>query len=1159
MFTQQQIRNSLFCLLSLLFLTNVVSAKLPKSFKMGQFNIEVTNYISSDSSQLSGIGKSSLGGYVFPVKFKGVKIVKQKGKFQPQKGEGWHAVSGEALGLSPKVLTYTVDEFRVAVPMKSILLTPYFATTSAEVDIPMEMVMTLDENTLKLAIKRAFVEPSGGICGYLGAGHIPFRVKDVGFGFEITSGTVKIGKWPDVNLKELPEELKIKKRPEKLGFAKKLLEGLRSAPKGISLSGKTVDGSSGYERASFNFKGIISAQQRRCEFTLSLDSTYEYTPCGSYTLTLKSGDIRIVLEETYSLKFPSKIFRRITPIDTVITDINLRTINEVVGGSTRFEIVKKIKVRYSGSFLVDLKLPENVPNLVDEAITLSDIYLELDIDGNLVGKVTVPKFKIGRAFMIECADSAGWVFFPLHDTLGLYEKIYCEELLKMTGVASLQRQGVSILNGNFSFYAPQAGTILHTPFWGTLTLTYRGIIGQLTSANFSLVPEGMESPDTLPTVQVYSLTQIIAKGDTLPDEPEPLFRLAGLQILTMTIDSIVFCDNEIQASNIKEVVHFPYPSYIDLEFCDTSLDSRGRFHEAIGPPRTGESILEQPHTIDKDEEFGYGARGKILWFWRLPVLFYANGTTIHYDNRAEVMINTADIRIAPLSSQDPLRTGGVPFAGSLAPDGQFDIVSFDSLNWFGEFHAKNFECKLDWVQLADYPDSMPAKRPWDLRWKGRLKFPFFGWDGAHFTVRDLVCSLEFPLSITASNQGPSGTLYVKINSLDYSAKDAAFLGPARYQTGTDSGPANASIKSFTWGILRRLKVESQTIEISRVQSTECGKPKTVIQQIADAIPKSAIIDLICYDNNAYEERFAQNPLLDCEDGNVWYGTYEVLSISQEEDTSVVLSIPDCAYIIDGVFGILDFESVTAEFSSEESGAEKKSFGVPGARIWMIKNKDGTFAVGGWFETSIDIGLPVEGSVELGFELNPECAYFCISGEAEFTYYLKFGGYLLISHAPVSMLTLKNSLNDIAEEVNVCRDSLDRCLGISSDNDILTGAFTRGSVAWSVNIIEARVGAGCWYFQTSSTSTLGALVYARGNADLFIIQVSISGLMSGTWQIDTDDITVYGKLEGCACLNGLVAYVKGTIGVEVWIRTLSGWELGPLDTDIDKGLGGCSCP
>jgi len=142
---------------------------------------------------------------------------------------------------------------------------------------------------------------------------------------------------------------------------------------------------------------------------------------------------------------------------------------------------------------------------------------------------------------------------------------------------------------------------------GAVTLTPWGLTGDIRGSGYSFVPEDQDilagaTPSVFPRA---AWEQIQNAGDTHPVEPQqcPLspptpspvspvscerFQLADLRILDMQVEKMHVCmaGMDPPQATFRYVVHFPFPSFIDLAFEDSSLDDHGLFAQAKGPIAT---------------------------------------------------------------------------------------------------------------------------------------------------------------------------------------------------------------------------------------------------------------------------------------------------------------------------------------------------------------------------------------------------------------------------------------------------------------------------------------------------------------------------------------------------------------------------------------------
>lgn len=1117
------------------------------------------------SRKYSGEGSCKLFGQTFPVQFSGVEVRLNSGRSVLK------AVSGQArVKVVPnqiRVIKYPFNGFTVSIQVPTILLKPEFAQAAVGVSVPSRLLGAEGIAPFSLISSAADFAHNGSIFGtnFNAQTSFNFTPEDSHYTFEVdpdTAQTVNLGN---------------------------LIDG----DKGVTLTGKATRGD-----VRFSYSALLKADPKEASYTLRLAGTSTHKPECGYELTLKEGYIthyyaeRLVRAAVISA-FPATLYRRSLPEAT--TSI-----------SRDFALVKKMTlVQSEGEFVCDLSLPETVPGLGGQQIILRNIKLQTDRSGSLSGKVGVPPFKAGPTYTIACKGDNAWVFFdnwaggtrhypcafsgPTADFRNFCKK-YIYPVLER--YESLTRPGLTVFHGEFIFRPPQAVEVehLHTNFWGDITLTPLGVSGSLTSGGYSLVSDEQQPEVIQYTPTPTSLQDIIDRGDTPPQEPRELFRLADLRIMRMTIDNLKFCVNRIDSSLLEYVVHFPYPSHFSLEFADQTLDDDGRLHEAVGP------LIPQAIQISESgpskPEGTYNVIARILWFWRLPVVMHPKGVVIKHritaDSKTDVLIRNADLGIPRVFSNQPLSAElipsdrqGVAFSGELTPDGVFQLNQHQLDNWFGKEKSNSFACRVDQIKLADLADN-PASRDRDAEWSGSIHFPFFGVTDIDFMVRNAMCVMTEPLVMDATHPHVlNSTITLRVDTQDtglqYYFRDGAFRAAgARYRIKKENQEEpwkNAVLwmHSFISAYLIDKNVAPTEPEvISRIDTTgACGEPKRVIQQIASPVKDPP--DLVCHDTGAHDERNLRFGEETCVP--TIKGTYEVVSIDQQSSQATdVFKVPNATYYVTQT-PMLTFNNADAEINTDDSpGSDAKPFklNIPGARLYIDPN---TWDIEGGLSVSTDIGvsLPVEASSNILFALNATCGHFFIYGDMYIEYFVGLGGQLLISHIPFARLNTMNvggnaPLDLMAQWAYVSKDRfIEKCFGnMDLATGTITGALVAGRVAFDIGFAGLGLGAGVWYFQSPSLPPgeieriLGAYFTAVAYMDLLLVQASISGNLSAAFEMNDKEIIAAGDITGCVCVSALIGHAQAEIATGITFSNIEGIDLEKPDPSFELGWGGCGC-
>lgn len=1117
------------------------------------------------SRKYSGEGSCKLFGRNFPVQFSGVELRLNSSRSVLK------AVSGHAkVKVVPnqiRAIKYPFNGFTVSIQVPTILLKPEFAQAAVGVLVPSQLLGAQGIAPFSLISSAASFARNGSIFGtnFNAQSSFNFTPEDSHYTFEVdpdTSQTVNLG-------------------------------NLMDGSKGVALMGEASRGD-----VRFSYSALLKADPKEASYTLILAETSTHKPECGYELTLKEGHVRHYYAERLV---------RASTISVFPATLNRRNLPETTASFSRdFALMKKMTlVQSEGEFVCDLSLPETVPGLSGQQITLRNIKLQTDRSGSLFGKVGVPPFKAGPTYTIACKADNAWVFFdnwaggtrhypctfsgPTADFRNFCKK-YIYPVLE--NYEFLTRPGLTVFHGELIFRPPQVVEVehLHTKFWGDLTVTPLGVSGSLTSGGYSLVSDEKPPEVIQYTPTPSSLHDIIDQGDTPPQEPQELFRLADLRIMRMTIDNLEFCVNRIDSSLLEYVVHFPYPTHFSLEFADQTLDDEGRFHEAVGP------LI--PHAIQISEsgpskpEGTYNVIGRILWFWRLPVVMHPKGVVIKHrittGAKTDVQIRNADLGIPRLFSNQPLSASlipserqGVAFIGELTPDGRFQLNQHQPDNWFGKEKTNSFASRVDRIQLADLAESSTS-RDRDAEWSGGIHFPFFGVTDVDFMVRNAMCTMTVPLNLDANHThilNPNRTLRADTQDtgLQYYFRDSAFRADgARYRIKKENQAEpwkNAVLWMHSFISAYLIDKDAAPAEpevISRIDTTgACGEPKRVIQQIASPIKDPP--DLVCHDTDAHDERnfrFGEETCVP-----TIKGTYQVVSTDQQSSKATdVFKVPNATYYATQT-PMLTFNNADAEIMTDDSpGSDGEPFklNIPGARLYIDPN---TWDIEGGLSVSTDIGvsLPVEASSNILFALNATCGHFFIYGDMYIEYFVGLGGQLLISHIPFARLDTMNIGGDapldlMAQWAYVPKDRfIEKCFGnMDLATGTITGALVAGRVAFDIGFAGLGLGAGVWYFQSPSLSPgeieriLGAYFTAVAYMDLLLVQASISGNLSAAFEMNDKEIIAAGDITGCVCVSALIGHAQAEITTGITFSNLEGVDLEKPDPDFELGWGGCGC-
>ena len=1000
------------------------------------------------------------------------------------------ATAGAVLGVADAgapTLGYDLQGFPVQIRRDSIRLTPSSATAEVTVTVPAAFFADTPSGTLPLtsfsiSASPCAIVPDGSIEGERFHRAVSFSLKDSVYRLEIADEERLA-----VHLGVVPRE---KAGVQLAGFA--FREDVRI----------------------FRFRGIVASGAEDASFTLDFDEAFLSSPANSparpelgYELTLKKTS-------------PG------TP---------------ALASRVMYHYGKTGLLDCKGTVWADLRLPDSVLDGEGHALAmLDDIELKTDKTGvlfNSVGKARLRKaLAVGYAnagsaanavFRIEVdkddkADSAARIYFPIwHKTHASYpafgpdkKPARCSDIRQVLdhppgGEGNdatsnrVLRPGLTVFRGTLYFKAPQVTFganppadpySLKTLFRGALTLTPGGITGDLQSSVDSFI--GSEIPwagvpgdprrvgaDTHVRSQAYTWDELLAMSRNDPPTPPAMaverFRLVDLRILGMRVANLGFCSSEIdnERKDFRYDVHFPFPSFIDLEFRDKSLDAAGNFLSAQGPVTTW-SDVSQPGALPaavyqevgkkKPDSRTLNPDTQVLWAWRLPVTFAPGDVEVKYLTGASPGWKTdvglgwprqpvgctggriegnvcvggetvsSELWVRPLYSKNSALKAGVRFGARFDADGGFRLIDWDTDLFFAQAYARvkpgsvayaGFDCRLkgasQGIVLADPPRA--NSRPDDLRWEGRLRFPFFGERDAGFSVKELVPGKQAPAGLDTgegnrcvhcqNDQETPGLdsgnwLRVTVPKVSYSpvtghftASDVTVVEKINNMDHSPVTGAKLDTSSFTHAIVALPALGRQDYALPEgkptrdlanegwKESPQCGKETRQI--LANAVSTDTDRDLVCHDAAAYGARDVLG--LCC--GRALRGAYKVQTrpVGQPSAVTDVLLAPSATFRADFSPPALFVQGSQMSLQSDASDAPySQVVNIPSAQL-AFKN-DGTVqgAFGATY-TPVATSLPYEGVFR--FRLDPTCGYYYFQSGGSFTYLLRFSGEVLVVHAP----------------------------------------------------------------------------------------------------------------------------------------------------------------
>ena len=1145
----------------------------------------------------SGQGRVTIRGQKVPVAFSDITLT------QAAKGQPPVATSGTVKGTAGAPLEYDLDGFKIKLERSSLRITPDTSTAVVGLSLIQAPFMAPGrDNALTLSSESCGISPEGSIGAGNFRGPCSFVLRDSVYRLNIPADALQT---------------------VRLGTSAQSPMGRPTPARGCVLNG--VSSSDGTEL--FAFQGTISPGGKAADFTLVLLTPPVFrVPEPDYELNLRAG--------TISYRHGA---------DGVIA--------------------------CKGEFDADIKFPPAVKRLDLQRLELRNLKLKTDGTGALFNTVTIPTqlragFGAGvepadAIFLIEPFPDAVWVYFPKWqspDPHSSYpsEKQGCAASLRFLDTPAsgsrpprnapennvLKRPGATILQGTLYFksiqatfkppqaaqpaQSPAAEFNLKTHFWGGVTLTPWGITGTVTSSGSSFVPSHLPVDEcSRPSgASRPAWRQILEAGARRPPEPAERFRLAGLRVLEMRVENLGLCGNELpkNGASMRYTLHFPFPSFIDLEFADESLDARGLFASAEGPiaakswafpanPTRDDLNAALAGELKKNTEETLIPDTYILWAWRLPVSFVDRGVTIRYartglsagvsvamkpfdPNVQEIM--SSEIWLRPLFSRNSGVKSGVRFAARLDPEGGFAVTDWDMEPLtFGKLYASpgtektvGFECRLGpvlerGITLVD-PATNAATRPADFSWEGSLVFPFFGARKVSFLVKDLEPDMPAPIA-EMSARDQAQTLTATVRDLRYSKTSYPFRSTdaTGVWSGTDFQDDFTYFSSFTCAAIHLPPSERKDVEIPLHSTTDgCGGTRSARHMLKDAVFSDRIIDLICYDPGARAAR----GLPDTCGLPFWQGTYEV-STGQPSAEKVTFTATNAKWYPDVLPVSLKFNSSDAVLSSDDVDNPHKTFiNIPGAGL----KQDERGALVGSFGatmTSLASSLPYEG--EFRFYLDPNCGYFYLLSGGSFTYYARFSGEVFIVHAPYRLVKrppdfigetrLLETLSSRALFLDI--GEFEKKTGLSQitdDNTVISGFFQAGNASKTFGFdglsVDLALGAGTYVFQfrapSGSTSycfgtfqngiALASFLLASAEANISLAQgpVITGSLASLEEFFGQAELEASGMFLLCACASIDLAHLELNARGDATFSTKSGLHFSGR-LRPQWGLGGCS--
>jgi hypothetical protein len=1098
----------------------------------------------------SGSGYTTIAGEKVPVIFKDIKIAKESLSEKIPRAESGK-IRGKSKRGDQKKITYNIEGVIVQLEIDSVIVIVKGGTASVSVIIKKAQFFAGGSDNITLTSASCRIYPDGGIEGDNFQGSSVFMLKD---------SVYKMGLRRSDNqyVRLLPS-----------GDGRDVGDTIRSETGSSSIKIRGEASRDG--RKLFGFSLSYTPDKKLASFLLDLIVPYKSQPEPEYRLALKSGRVE-------------------------------------------YEYNATGLVSCNGSFKADVKLPPRIRDDRNNTITLSNITLNTDKTGVLFGNVEVDKFiktayqneslKGSNIFLIASNKDTARMYFavwhlPQYSSYPLKESDPCEELFQFldpsgpvpneSDADTLTRPGLTIVQGiiyfkaaqvTFARDAPTDPFSLKAPFWGRLTCTHWGLTGDMTTSSYSFIPSNSNIDKSFEEIETEEFTfdEIVDMGNRKPQEPVERFLLSGFRVLGMKAESIRVCKNLLYDSIFFYTIHFPYPSYIALEFEDTTLNAKGRFQEAFGP--LGSTSWELTQAVSEEElmhlqeqlpkgviEVIYHPVSKIFFAWRLPVVFAQKGVKIKHSGsvsqiKAEISmesfdennieISSSELRASPLFSRHSAFKFGIRFKGKLDAQGGFELEETDQRPVFsqiypepGKEYASGFPCRNIHLSLAE-AQSNPVSRSFDFAWNGDMRFPFFNWKEAEFLIKDLIPKKKLPESfaLKEATSGCNVTAGVTVNELVYTPNNMVPFTSTKLEAyrisnniKVDAKPIYMKITSYVNGMVI---CDGDTIPELPL------KPPDRSPYLENAVYSGNIIDLVCYDTVALGLREDYGLEVDCCE-DYYIGTLVVLGPDGKEKMHA-----DNTKYYPGITPIkLELGGSTMGLTPE--GGQQTEYdtviNIPSAQLAF--NDDGMIqgAFGATY-TSIASSLPYEG--ELKFLIDTQNGYFYVLSAGSFTYFLRFSGLVFIFHAPyrliketppfiavtgvlddMSIRTLFHTTGDFKAAVG-----FDRFESTSAQNTVLTGALTAGnaSVTKDLKILSLKIAAGpgvyVYRYKEGSTAeyTGGTFMNAAASASVLILELFAKTSLTGTF--DVDEFRVNGSIVMGACLDMLLleccAHVRGDV-------------------------------
>jgi len=702
----------------------------------------------------SGRGHIVLRAKRVPVTFSGIVVA------VASPGQVPVASAGLVTGTVGPAVEYDLNGFKVRIDRASIRLNPERATAAAGVSLARPVFMAPGTSDgLTLASESCALFPSGAVAGKNFRGSSAFLLRDSIYRMRIEPNvdqSVQLGQ---------PGGTSRQSNPAADGV---ILQGVAATSDNMDV---------------FNGNGTIDGSGKSARFDLSLVRTpYQTVPEPGYQLTLQSGGVnynygadgKLVCAGEFKAQVAlPEVIKGEGPGRIVLDGITLKT--DQTGALFN---ALTVPTRFRAGF-ADVNQPGQAVFLIEPSPDSVFIYFaKWQAPQNSTYTIAVTDQKKGPDckalvdFLTHARGSGSSARSAAPRNQAQRKSPIGSPAVQTAsigtpGTALIQndkareknlygRPGLTILQGTLHMKSPQATFVgdgappsgefnLKTRVWGLVTATPWGLTGSLTSSGCSFIPDSaghsLDECSAPSGTSQPAWEEILQSQERDPSGQPPhkleRFRLADLRVLEMRLTRLNLCLNAMPAkgATMTSIVHFPFPSYIDVDFVDESLDPQGFFHSALGPvapiaqaPSASPSPVSGQDDPSVDPEGSSGIphgpsiesfesasprtglqtrlgpmvkpkvpmeipQTRILWAWRLPITLVGRGVAITFPQgrgpaAVQVLMSSttgengniasSEIWLKPLFSKRSSVKQGVRVQAALAPSGEFKLIKWDT-------------------------------------------------------------------------------------------------------------------------------------------------------------------------------------------------------------------------------------------------------------------------------------------------------------------------------------------------------------------------------------------------------------------------------------------------------------------------------------------------